>query len=385
MSAAVEVSSPGASSTRAAASVSRVEARTVVVPLRRPTRIARRDLVARSYTLVRVREPGGLTGIGFCLSGAPATGMVRDLIAPKVVGASPFETERVWDETYHDIILNGRRGAALRAMSAVDIALWDLQGKLTGLPCAQLMGLYRDRVPAYASGGYYFSGDPIRHIEDEVAGWMAAGFQAIKIKVGGAPLDVDVARVGAARRMAGNGVELMLDANNAWRDTYSALRAIRRFEEFGIAWIEEPLSPDNHAGHRQLKERCSIPVATGEIEATRWGFAELIRTDAADVLQPDAAVVGGFTEWQRIAHTASSFDLPVAPHWFSDLHVHCVASAPNGLWIEHFTDSQILNVMQLFERSLQVRDGWAAVPSEPGLGLILDETAIDRHAVDAWG
>ena len=364
--------------------VSRVEARTVVVPLPRPTRIARRDLVARSYTLVRVVGPEGSTGIGFCLSGAAATTIIRELIAPHVVGQSVFETERIWDETYYDIILNGRRGAALRAMSAVDIALWDLKGKLLGLSCGELMGLHRRCVPAYASGGYYFDDEPIREIEEEVAGWMLQGFTAIKIKIGGVAPDIDLARVQAARRVAGEKVEIMLDANNAWRDAYTALRAMRRFEPYGIAWVEEPLSPDDVPGHQRVRSRSSIPVATGEIESTRWGFADLIRADAADVLQPDAAVVGGFTEWRRIAHTAASFGVPLAPHWFADLHVHCVAAVPNGLWIEYFTDSRILNVMELFESSLQVSDGWANVPSEPGTGILLKDSAVDHYAVEPW-
>ena len=362
----------------------RLEARTVVVPLKRPTRIARRELEERHYTVVRVSAADGPYGYGFCLSGAMASQVIRLGIAPSVIGRSLYATEGLWEEVYYDTILNGRRGAVLRALSAVDIAMWDLKGKLLGLPCAKLLGVFRPAVPAYASGGYYYGGDPIREIKQEVSGWMEDGYKAIKIKVGGVPLEADVARVAAAREVAGYDVELMLDANNAWHDAATAARAIKRFEEYSIAWVEEPLSPDDVRGHAELRRRCTIPVATGEIEATRWGFLHLMTSAAADVLQPDATVVGGFTEWQRIAHTASSFGVPIAPHWFSDVHVHTVAAAPNGLWIEHFTDTSILNVMELYEASMVVKDGWAAVPSESGLGINMDERAIDRYAIDAW-
>lgn len=366
------------------AEIVKLEARTVVVPLKRPTRIARRDLKERRYTFVRVTAGDRPYGYGFCLSGATASQMIREAIAPTVVGRSLYSTEGLWEEVYYDTILDGRRGAGLRALSAVDIALWDLKGKLLGLPCAQLLGMFRPAVPAYASGGYYYEGDPIREIKQEVTGWMEDGYKAIKIKVGGVPLEADVARVAVARQVAGDEVELMLDANNAWHDSYTAAGAIHRFEEFAISWVEEPLSPDDLRGHADLRRRCGVPVATGEIEATRWGFLHLLTSEAADVLQPDATVVGGFTEWQRIAHTASSFGVPVAPHWFSDVHVHTVAAAPNGIWIEHFTDTSILNVRELYESSMVVKDGWAAVSREPGLGINIDESAIEKYAIDGW-
>ncbi len=365
--------------------ITSVTARTVVVPLERPARISRRPLDRRHYTIVRVKGEDEQFGIGFCLAGATATTALRQLIAPRVIGASIYESERLWSELYYDTILQGRRGAVLRALSIFDIALWDLRAKVAGLPLAKLLGVYQDPVPAYASGGYYFADkDPVREIEDEVAKWSEAGYVAMKLKVGGAPLDVDLARLKAFRAVAGSAPKLMLDANNAWRDWRTALRAIRRMEEFDLEWIEEPLPPDDVEGHRRLAEVLETPVATGEIEATRWGFAHLLRERAVDVIQVDAAVAGGIGEWRRIADTAASFDVPVAPHWFADLHVHLVASVPNGAWIEHFTDNRILNVMELFTRSLEVRDGFAAVPNRPGLGIEFDEAALDRFAADSW-
>jgi L-alanine-DL-glutamate epimerase-like enolase superfamily enzyme len=365
--------------------IEKIESRTVVVPLERPTRISRRALPERHYTFTRVHGADGLVGIGFCLGGATVTTAVRQLIAPKVVGSSVHENERLWEELYYDTMLQGRRGAAIRALSTFDIGLWDLKAKWLELPLAKLLGVYQDPVPSYASGGYYYEDkDPKLEVQEEASGWAEAGFTAMKLKVGGAPLEVDVARLAAFRRAVGDSPKLMLDANNAWYDWRSALKAIREFEGFGIEWIEEPLSPDDVEGHRRLAEKLDVPLATGEIEATRWGFAHLLRERAVDVIQADAAVCGGVTEWRRIAGTAASFDIPVAPHWFADLHVHCVASVPNGRWIEVFPDTRILNVMKLFRTSLQTRDGYTSIPKAPGLGIDLDDAAVDSFAADAW-
>lgn len=361
-----------------------VEARLVSIPLNPPRRIARRNLPWREYTLVRVLTDEGVVGVGFCLGGAPVAMFIRQIFAPRLKGRTPFETERIWEELYHEVLLSGRRGAAVRALSAVDIALWDIKGKVTGQPLARLLGGYRDRVPAYASGGYYGPDRTLRDLAAEVAGYVEAGFRAVKIKVGGAPLEEDVERVREVRRVIGDGIELMLDANNAWTNVPEALRAIRRFEEYNITWIEEPFSPDNIEGHRELAAILDTPVATGEIEATRWGFLHLIRERAADILQADAAVVGGISEWLKVAHLALAHGIPVAPHWFADLHVHCVAAVPNGMWVEYFTDTTILNVMELFASRLQVDDGYIKVPETPGHGIVLDEQAVDRWAVDEW-
>lgn len=363
--------------------IEKVEARTVAVPLDNPTRIASRNLDVRHYTLVRV-EAEGMTGVGFCLGGTPVTLFVRDLLSSLALGTEVFETERLWEALYHRILLLGRRGAGIRALSALDIALWDLKGKLLDLPVAHLLGVYQDPVPAYASGGYYVEGEGIRDLQAEVSAWADMGFSAIKIKIGGVPLEEDLARVRAIREAIGGEIRLMLDANNAWRDSQTALKAIRRFEEYNIEWIEEPLSPDDIEGHKRLADALDTTIATGEIEATRWGFAPIIRDRAADVIQADAAVVGGISEWRKIADTAAAFDMPVAPHWFADLHVHCVASAPNGTWIEYFADTAILNVMKLFDTALKVKDGYAEVPRDGGLGIEYKESEVERYALDAW-
>src|SRR5262249_42010565 len=210
-------------------------------------------------------------------------------------------------------------------ISAVDIALWDLLGKTTGLPLYRLLGGSRDTVPAYASGGYYRDEDPIQAITAEMERYVGLGFRDVKMKVGGAALEVDVARVRAARDVIGPLGRLALDANNAYRTLPEALRAARAFQPYDPWWFEEPLSPDNAAGHAELARQIETPVATGEIHQTRWDFRDLIERKSAAILQPDAGVLGGVSEWLKVAHAAATFDLPVAPHWHADLHIHLAA------------------------------------------------------------
>jgi len=366
------------------AKIARVEVCTVVIPLARHARIARRGLPERHYTLVRVFDEEMNSGFGFCYASRVAAVFVLDHIAPVYVGQQVDHVERLWDEAYNEILLLGRRGAGIRALSAIDIALWDLRCKRAGKSLSEYLGIYRDTVPAYASGGYYLVGGTDRDLADEMSAYADAGYSAVKIKIGGVPVEDDLHRLKVVRGVLGDSIRLMLDANNAWRDVNDALYAIRRFEEFGIEWIEEPLSPDDIDGHRQLAEVLDTKVATGEIEATRWGFRPLIETRAVDVLQADAAVAGGITEWFRIAASAATYNIPLAPHWFADLHVHCVASAPNATWIEYFTNTKILNIMDLFDSRLAVKDGMVSLPRTPGHGIVLSNEKVTRWASGPW-
>lgn len=369
--------------------VTAVMANTVVVPLGAGVAFATRAVLNREYTLVRVRSSSGVEGVGFCYSGSRAghlsTLVVRDLLRDHVIERDPQEVEAIWDAMFRDSILHGRRGSVLRAMSAIDIALWDLMGKEVGLPLYSLLGAYRrDTVPAYASGGYYSPGKTPEHLAEEVRGYVDKGFRAVKIKVGRVSADEDVARVRACRQAIGPNVQLFLDANNAWCDAPAAIKAIRMFEEYEPGWIEEPVMPDDMEASAAVAAAVHTPVATGEIEATRWGFQELIQHRAASILQPDAAVCGGITEWRKIAALAAAHSIPVAPHWLADLHVHLVAATPNATWVEFFPDTKVLNFMRLLRKSVEARDGELVLPKGPGLGIELDEEAVERYSVDGW-
>jgi L-alanine-DL-glutamate epimerase-like enolase superfamily enzyme len=244
-----------------------------------------------------------------------------------------------------------------------------------------------DKVPAYASGGYYLDGKTPQMLGEELAGYVAEGFTAVKMKVGRLSPREEEARVRAAREAIGPDVLLMLDANNAWSDLPTALEYLRRYEAYDPYWIEEPFSPDEIDLHARLAERITTTVATGEIAYGRWYHKELLDKGGAEILQTDACVCGGITEWRRIAATATSYGITVSPHWFHDVHVHLVAATPNARFVEFFPDDQVLNFRRLIDTQLRHEGGHLLLPKTPGLGFRFDDDAVKRYALDpahAW-
>ena len=366
-----------------------VEARTVRIPLDHVTSFSTRQVAARDYTVARIRTADGHHGIGFCYGGSHGgvlvTHALRELFAERLKGESALRVEGLWQEMYQDSLLHGRAGSVMRALSVIDIALWDRNARAAGLPLSRLLGgTARDRVPAYASGGYYLEGKTPARLGEELARYVDKGFQAVKIKVGREDLKGEEARIRAAREAIGDDIALMLDANNAWQDLPTALEFMRRYEPSKPYWIEEPFSPDDIDNHARLARLTPVPVATGEIEAGRWRHQALLEKGAAMILQSDAAVCGGITEWRRIAAAAAAQGVTMCPHWFHDLHIHLVASTPNAQYVEYFMDDQVLNFRRLVDRQLEFKDGMLMLPTEPGLGFDFDEQALDRYAVEPW-
>ncbi len=361
----------------------------VSIPLDNATTFSTRTVRERHYLLVKVRGDDGVEGIGFCYVGSAAgalgTVAVRDLLAPVLIGEDAYRVEGLWDEMYRESVLQGRAGTVMRALSALDIAIWDRNARACGLSLARFLGGHaHETVPAYASGGYYLDGKTDEMLGEELAGYAAQGFTAVKMKVGRLSAEGEENRIAAAREALDPEVLLMLDANNAWRDLPTALEYVRRYEPYDPYWIEEPFSVDDTDNHARLVENTAVTVATGEIEAGRWRFQELLEKDAAGILQTDAAVCGGITEFRRIAAMAAGFGVTVCPHWFHDLHVHLVAALPNAPFVEYFPDDQVLNFRRLIDRQLEVRGGDLVVPSDPGLGFGFDEAAVAKAAIVPW-
>lgn len=353
-----------------------------------------RVLGARDYVVVEVGADDGHVGLGYAYAGTSGglvtADAVTELLVPMLLGADPDDIAGHWERMYAETLLTGRRGLVLRALSAVDVALWDLAAKRRGVPLAVLLGGTVRSVPAYASGGYYRPDDGPwpDAVAREIAENRADGFEDHKIKVGGLTVSEDAERVAAAVGALGPRGRLAVDCNNAYRSVAEARAAIRALEaaagERGLWWVEEPLSPDDVAGHARLVDLVASPVATGEIHQTRHEFRALLEAGAADVLQPDAGVVGGVTEWMRVAHAAEVFGVPVAPHWHANLHVHLAAATPGCRVIEHFDlGKDIYNFERLLAPAtrLQVEGGAALVPDRPGIGIELDEDAVAAFTV----
>ena len=367
------------------ATIESISVATARVPLDQVTSFATRTVSARDYGLVKVRA-GGVEGIGFCYAGSSGGTLVAQavehLLAPILLGRDSLLVEGLWQRMFEDTVLHGRAGSVMRAISILDCALWDVNSRAAKLPLYKYLGACLERaVPAYASGGYYLPGKTPKKLGQEMAGYVKTGFRAVKMKVGRESPKEEEARVKAAREAIGPDVELMLDANNAWRDLPTAMRYMERFELYDPYWIEEPFFPDDIDNHARLAKLTRVTVATGEIGTGRWHFKEILDKGAAQILQTDALVCGGVSEWKKIAATAASYGVAVCPHWFHDLHAHLVAATSNARYVEFFPDDQVLNFRRLVDKQLKVDDGKLVLPTSPGLGFAFDEKAVARYAL----
>jgi L-alanine-DL-glutamate epimerase-like enolase superfamily enzyme len=287
---------------------------------------------------------------------------------------------------YQEALLQGRVGAVMRALSAIDTAVWDLNARTSKLPLYKYLGaMVEDRVPAYASGGYYLPGKTPQKLGEELAGYVKDGFKAVKMKTGRLSPREEEDRIRAAREAIGPDVLLMLDANNAWQDLPTALLYMNRLEPYDPYWIEEPFSPDDLDNHAKLAQRTRVTVATGEIEAGRWRFKEMLDKQAAEILQTDATVCGGISEWRRIAATAASYGVTVSPHAWHDVHVHLAASVPNARHVEFMPDDHIVNFRRLIDRQLVAKDGDLLLPQTAGLGFEFDKEAVRKYGTRVPG
>ena len=296
--------------------------------------------------LVQVFTDDGLIGIGEAAHfGGPMSStahVIEQELKPYLVGKDPINTELLWDLMHKRAYKHGRGGIVIAAMSGIDIALWDLKGKITGLPCWRLMGGYRKRVPAYATGGFYSESKNLEALADEMQAYVDAGFRAVKMKVGRnsgvelsplraseecgiaeVTLDEDIQRVALVRQTIGPDIKLCVDANGAW-DVATAVKMGQRMEPFDVYWYEEPVWPDDLLGSKEVAQKVSIPVAG--YETCSYGlvdFQRYISHRAVHFVQPDVAWSGGLTECLKIAHIAQAANLPVAPH----IHGSAVAVA----------------------------------------------------------
>lgn len=369
--------------------VTNLQSCTAVIPLLKPAMFSTRMVHDRHFCIVRIQREDGVEGLGYCYvgnrAGQLATLAVRELLRNCVIDKDSEHTEQIWENMYRESLLQGRGGVIYRAMSAIDNALWDAKAKAANLPLYRYLGAHKETtVPAYASGGYYVQSTTPKELADEIENYLDLGFRAVKVKVGGLSPRLDAARLSAARSTMGPDIQLFLDANNAWTDAPTAISAIKAFEPSSPGWIEEPVMPDEVEMMASIAKSINTPVATGEIEYGRWAFKRLLDANAASILQPDVGVCGGVTEWRRIASTAASYGVNVAPHSRQESHVHLVASTPNATWLEYFPDDSITNISRIFNQSLDVIDGEVVIPDRPGFGIEIDETALSKYSIDGW-
>lgn len=363
-----------------------------------PQKRHRTDLgtkVKSDSAIIVIEADDGRVGIGAALGNPKVIAAIVEYeLAPEIIGEDPMFSERIFEKLYNGsraepALHTGwqqpdpsrRRGIMMEAIAGIDIAVWDLRAKALGVPVYQALGASRDKVRAYGSGGWA----PGDEAEAEMAGYAAKGFSAVKMRVvghDGFSIENTIRRVRAARRGIGPNVELMIDAHGCL-DASTAVRVAEAVEEFDIAWFEEPVSPDDHAGQAAVRGATSIPIASGEREFTRHDFMSLMQHEALDIAQPDVARAGGFTEIRRIAALTSSAQIRLAPHaWGSGVlfaaSIHIALSAPNCHVLE-VSQGHMPMIWELFEEPYDIRDdGYVYAPDRPGLGFTLREDALEK-------
>ena len=357
--------------------------------LREPYGACRGLTPARSGLIVRVRTDEGLVGSGEAWGTPELLVPHVELLTQIYRGQDPFDSEVLWTRAVNGNYFRGNRGALITALSGIDIALWDLMGKATGRPACKLLGgAARTRLLAYASTGYIRS-DPfdLHTLQGEAEAAVAEGFRAIKIKIGTGRKG-DVARVELVRRIAGDSVLLMVDANAC----YTAAEAIavgRALEPYDIHWFEEPVPPEDLQGYAAVSQALDMAVAGGEVEFTRFNFRELISQKLLDIVQVDVCRCGGLGEARNIARMAQAWNLPLVPHaWTSGVGIAATlqfaASLPTYPYGFHepvpplFEYDRAENPLrdQLLQEPFALNDGWNEVPQGPGLGVTLDEERL---------
>lgn len=362
--------------------VTSVDSLLVAVPLDRPVRLSRESFAVREFNIVRVHTDEGISGTGYARGGRLVDAAVEHALGPALLGRDPLAVEAHWEAAYERTALIGRGGAVLRGLSALDIALWDIKAKAVRLPLARLLGAEHLTVPVYVSGGYYRDGQTPHDVAAEMSGYAENGFRAVKIRIGGLPWREDIARVAAVRKALGDQVELAVDANQGYRTAAEAVRVGRELEQLGIRWFEEPLRPEDAGALADVAASLDLPVAMGETESTRWRFRDLIERRATDIVQPDVTVVGGVSEWLKVAALASASAIPVAPHYFPEVHAHLVAATTCATTIEWFSpDADIISFDVFLQDPLRPRDGAVAIPETPGVGLELRDDSVRRLRV----
>ena len=347
------------------------------------------------YTLiVEVELAGGVVGrtfggdeeryqkeIASCINGP-----FRSLL----LGRDVFATEQNWDAMFHckslDLVNRGihtldlaNKAIIMQAIAAIDISLWDAAGKILGLPLYRMLGGYRDRIPVIAIGGYYGEGKGERELAEELRYYQGIGLAGLKLKVGKIKPKQDAERVRFARSVVGPGFIICCDANQAWTAD-EAIEFCRAVHDLDVRWIEEPVVwYDQLQGLARVRQHGGIPVNAGQGEISRYGCRDLIQAGAVDILNVDATIAGGVTEWRRIAGMASAMNVSMAHHEEPQVAAHLLASIPHGLYVEIFPDpARDPMWFDLPVNHPEIKDGYMKVPEGPGLGMDLNEDVIEK-------
>jgi L-alanine-DL-glutamate epimerase-like enolase superfamily enzyme len=333
----------------------------------------------RNFVTLTLGTDQGIEGIGYTFFGGPLAGALKaavDALAEIAKGEDPMRMESIIGKIKTATASSGPGGITMLALSAIDIALWDIKGKALNLPVSALLGGFRKRVPTYASGAL-MRGFPLAHVEKAAATLVGKGFRQMKTQLalpGDTNPEKEVERIRVVRNAVGPEIDLMCDINQRW-DVRQAISIGRRVDEYHLFWLEDVTAPDDYAGLARVAAALDTPVAGGEYVYGIVPFRHMLEARSVDIVMVDMLRAGGLTPWIKIAGMAEAFNLPIVNHLAPEISVHLVAAVPNGLTVEYMPWSS-----RLFEETPQPEKGWLTVPDKPGLGLKFDAAALKRYA-----
>lgn len=349
----------------------------------------------RGSCIVEIETQDGVVGWGECYGPSHvARSFIETQFGPRIIGRDAFDVEVIWEDLYNRIKDYGSKGMAIAAISGIDIALWDIIGKVCNKPVHKLIGgAFRETVHAYATGLYFIDMDRlIEEAVEEAQQYVEDGFTAVKMKIGLGSPKLDIARVDAVRKAIGDDVRLMVDANHCFT-VPAAIRLGRELEALNVEWFEEPISPEDLDGYVEVTRALDMAVAGGENEYTRWGFRDIVARKAMDIIQPDICAAGGFSECRKIAALATAHGVECTPHaWGSVIGVaatlHFIAALPDQPpsfrpMPPLFEFEQCENPFRdhlAVEPIVQTR-GIVTIPTGAGLGIEIDRKVLQKYSV----
>jgi L-alanine-DL-glutamate epimerase-like enolase superfamily enzyme len=333
----------------------------------------------RDFITLQLRTDDGIEGIGITAFGGGLIAALKTAVtafASIIIGDDPLNTEGIAARLRAASAPCGPGGIAALAMSAIDIALWDIRGKAFNAPLFRILGGLRREVPAYASGALMRT-TPISGIEPAAAALVKKGYRQIKTQmaVGGLSDAQEIERIRLIRETVGPDVALMVDINQRWK-VHEAISIGRRIETIGLAWLEDPVAAADYQGLAAVAGALDMPVCAGEYLYGIEPFQQLMRHGSVDIVMIDLLRVGGVTPWMKVAGMAEAFNLPVVSHLLPEIHVHLVAAAPNGLIVEYMPWT-----WRLFDDPPVPENGMLKAPQGPGLGLRFAPGLFEGYAV----
>lgn len=347
------------------------------LPPSQPWEDATNRVQALEFVIATLTTDAAITGTGLTYSvdvgGTAIKCLIEDYLASLVIGEDPQNYERIWSTLKR----HSRRlgvGASSIAIAAIDLAVWDLIGKATHLPLHRLLGGARSDIPAYISEINLRDDDTVDALRGRIDGYLAKGFDTVKIKIGHEDFERDLERLEAASAMLRPG-RLLVDLNQKW-SVADARRHAAQIDRFRLGWLEEPLAFDDVDGHAEIRKILHTPIALGESLHSRRQVLEYLRRGAVDFVQADVAFVGGVTEWLKIAHTAGAFGRLMAPHYMMEISLQLLCGIPNAFMLEDVVGGSLTS-MGLLTEPIEVVNARGVPSSLPGLGLVFDADALD--------